>query len=104
MIARGLFRQRRLGLVVGNDLAIDPGFAHAPRDQLGDLAAEINNQTRSWSCAGLVFVRIGGLGGLLAGPTVQRAHGLLGGGVAGIDRQALRRNSCAAKSGWLLAA
>ena len=37
-------RQRLVGLVEGHDLAIDAGLAHAPRDQLGDLAAEIQNQ------------------------------------------------------------
>jgi hypothetical protein len=40
----GLFRQRLLGLVEGHDLAIDARLAHAPRYQLGDLAAEIQNQ------------------------------------------------------------
>ena len=29
--------------VVGHDLAIDAGFAHAPRDELGELAAEIED-------------------------------------------------------------
>ena len=48
-------RQRRLDLVVGMDLAIDAGLAQAPRDQLGHLAAEIDDQdllvgvgARSW--------------------------------------------------------
>ena len=33
-----------LGLGVWGDLGIDPGFAHAARDQLGYLAAEIDNE------------------------------------------------------------
>ena len=28
----------------GMDLAVDPGFAHAPGDQLGDLGTEIDDQ------------------------------------------------------------
>ena len=39
--ARG---ERCLRLVVGHDLAIDARFAHAPRDELGDLRAEIDDQ------------------------------------------------------------
>ena len=33
-----------LGLGKGRDLGIDPGLAHAARDELGDLAAEIDDQ------------------------------------------------------------
>ena len=55
MIARGLFRQRRLRLVVGHDLAIDPGLAHAPRDELGHLAAEIDDQNAH--LAGVIGLR-----------------------------------------------
>ena len=33
-----------LGLLVGHDLAIDLLLAHPPRDQLGDLRAEIDDQ------------------------------------------------------------
>ena len=33
-----------LGAVEGHDLAVDAGFAHAARDELGDLRAEIENE------------------------------------------------------------
>ena len=36
--------ERRLGLLERHDLGIDAGFAHAPGDQLGDLAAEIDDE------------------------------------------------------------
>jgi hypothetical protein len=36
--------ERLLGLLVGNDFGIDAGFAHPPGDQLGDLAAEIDDE------------------------------------------------------------
>ena len=36
--------ERGLGVLKRNDLAIDAGLAHAPRDQLRHLAAEIDDQ------------------------------------------------------------
>ena len=36
--------ERRLGLLERDDLGIDAGLAHAPGDQLGDLAAEIDDE------------------------------------------------------------
>ena len=36
--------KRRFGLVEGHDLRIDARLAHAPRDQLGVLRAEIDDQ------------------------------------------------------------
>ena len=41
---RQAFRERRFRLVVRHDLGIDAGLAHAPRDQLRHLAAEIDDQ------------------------------------------------------------
>src|SRR5579864_2451861 len=41
------FGERFLRLVVSHDLAIDPCFAHAPRDQLGDLRTEIDDEDGS---------------------------------------------------------
>ncbi len=37
-------REARFGLGIGNDLAIDLLLAHAPRDQLGHLRAEVDDQ------------------------------------------------------------
>ena len=34
----------RVDRLEGMDLAVDPGFAHAPGDQLGDLGTEIEDQ------------------------------------------------------------
>ncbi len=39
--------QRGLGLLEGDDLAIDAGLAHAPRDELGHLRAEIDDEEGS---------------------------------------------------------
>ena len=36
--------ERRLGLVERHDFGIDAGLAHPPRDELGHLAAEIDDQ------------------------------------------------------------
>ena len=44
--------ERRLGALERRDLAIDPGLAHAARDQLGHLAAEIDDQDRIGGCDG----------------------------------------------------
>ena len=37
-------RERLVGAVERRDLAIDPGLAHPPGDQLGHLAAEIDDE------------------------------------------------------------
>ena len=37
-------RERRLGLVEGHDFGIDAGLAHPPRDELGVLGAEIDDE------------------------------------------------------------
>ena len=37
-------RERGLGFVEGHDFGIDAGLAHPPRDELGVLGAEINDQ------------------------------------------------------------
>ena len=38
------FGERGFRLLIGDDFGIDPLLAHAPRDQLGHLRAEINNK------------------------------------------------------------
>src|SRR5262249_19428561 len=49
---RGLSHRGRLrGLVIRDDLAIDAAFAHPPRDELRDLAAEIDDQNIIGQCA-----------------------------------------------------
>ena len=45
MIAFGFSRAiASSALVEGHDLAVDAGLAHAPGDELGDLAAEIDDE------------------------------------------------------------
>ena len=45
MIARGFISRERFGrLLERHDLAIDAVLAHAPRNQLRDLGAEIDNE------------------------------------------------------------
>ena len=63
--ARGCPLKRGFRLIEGHDLRIDPGLAHAARDELGHLAAEIDDQdavlgaVRRFVCGNLVHVRHG---------------------------------------------
>ena len=66
-----LLRDADIGAAERHDLAIDSGLAHPPRDQLGHLASEIDDEDR--------IARLDRHGAALkagAGP-VQRAAGAL---------------------------
>ncbi len=62
--------KRAFGALKRDDLAIDPGLAHPPRDQLRHLAAKIDDEK-------LVVGGSGGVGGFgHGGPLTRRVQGL----------------------------